>query len=298
MTLRREAFLARSRDRNGSPAVPADVPSAAAADGGPPELPASEVTPELLRAAILARGCLLVRGLVPPERTGALVAGIDRAFDGFDAQVGRRGDAAQTPWYQPFGDGSDLELGIARNFTREGEGVWAADSPPTLFEFLDVAEDVGLKRLVSGYLGERPAISVKKVTLRRTTPQVGTTWWHQDGAFLGDDIRSLNVWLALSPCGSDAPGLDLVPRRFDRVLETGTEGAAFSWTVAPDLVEGETDRVEVSRPIFNPGDALLFDHLFLHRTGTSPEMTKTRYAVESWFFTPSSCPEDQIPLVA
>ncbi len=64
------------------------------------------------------------------------------------------------------------------------------------------------------------------------------------GAFLGDDVRSLNVWLALSKCGRDAPGLDLVPRRFDRILETGSEGAAFSWTVAPDVVEREAGQAD------------------------------------------------------
>ena len=76
------------------------------------------------------------------------------------------------------------------------------------------------------------------MTLRRTQPEVGTTWWHQDGAFLGADIRALNVWLSLSHCGRDAPGLDIVPRRFDRIVETGTEGAPLSWTVSHRIWSG------------------------------------------------------------
>ena len=51
------------------------------------------------------------------------------------------------------------------------------------------------------------------------------------------------------------------------------------------------------RPIFEPGDALLFDERFLHRTAVEPEMTRERYAIESWFFAPSHYPGDQIPLV-
>ena len=51
------------------------------------------------------------------------------------------------------------------------------------------------------------------------------------------------------------------------------------------------------RPLFAPGDVLLFDHLFLHRTASEPTMTDTRYAIESWFFAPSAYPEKQVPIV-
>ena len=50
------------------------------------------------------------------------------------------------------------------------------------------------------------------------------------------------------------------------------------------------------RPIFEPGDVLLFDDLFLHRTGSDPAMPKPRFAIESWFFGPSTFPEDYAPL--
>ena len=50
-------------------------------------------------------------------------------------------------------------------------------------------------------------------------------------------------------------------------------------------------------PIFEPGDALLFDDFFLHQTGVSPGMTQQRYAIETWFFAPSTYPHDQIPIL-
>ena len=53
----------------------------------------------------------------------------------------------------------------------------------------------------------------------------------------------------------------------------------------------------VIRPHFAPGDALLFDELFLHRTATDDTMTRERYAIETWFFAPSVYPGDQIPFV-
>ena len=51
------------------------------------------------------------------------------------------------------------------------------------------------------------------------------------------------------------------------------------------------------RPVFEPGDALLFDNMLLHRTAADATMTQARYAIESWFFAPSRYPNDQLPLV-
>ena len=45
------------------------------------------------------------------------------------------------------------------------------------------------------YLGERPALSANKCTLRRVPVDTATNW-HQDGAFLGEEMRTLNLWLA------------------------------------------------------------------------------------------------------
>ncbi len=153
-----------------------------------------------------------------------------------------------------------------RTSVREGGGAWTADSPRTLFDLTEIFDEVGLTSVVTGYLGERPALSVSKGTLRRVPLDTLNAEWHQDGAFLGKPIRTLNVWLALSQAGVDSPGLDLLPRRLDGIVETGTEGAIFPWTVAPAMVEQAAQGTPICRPTFEPGDALLFDELFLHRT--------------------------------
>jgi len=49
-------------------------------------------------------------------------------------------------------------------------------------------------------------------------------------------------------------------------------------------------------PEFDPGDALLFDEMFLHQTGSDPSMPNPRYAIESWFFGPSAYPDDFVPI--
>ena len=293
--LRHDAFDASSR------AAPAAIPPPISADAstpGPlPELEAAALTPATLRAGLRHQGCVLVRGLITPDRADALAGGIDRALDAFDAAVAGASEDETQPWYVPFAPKpGQYRVGGRRNWVRASGGVWTADSPRMLFELLDMIEATGIGAIVTEYLGERPALSANKCTLRRV-PLTSNTDWHQDGAFLGTSVRTLNVWLSLSHCGRDVPGLDILPRRLDHLAETGTEGAFFDWSVAPPIVEQLSRDVPVLRPEFSPGDALLFDHMFLHRTAIGPEMTHERYAIETWFFAPSVYPDGQIPLL-
>jgi hypothetical protein len=59
--------------------------------------------------------------------------------------------------------------------------------------------------------------------------------------------------------------------------------------------ESAGDRA-IERPVFAPGDVVLFDDLFLHRTAVEPDMPNTRYAIESWFFGPSGFPGAYVPI--
>ena len=102
---------------------------------------------------------------------------------------------------------------------------------------MELVEDTGVAAADRGVL-RRAARPCRRTSARcAACPTDTNTNWHQDGAFLGRDVRSLNLWLALSPCGVDAPGLDIVPQRFDEILPTGTEGALFDWSVSPQVVE-------------------------------------------------------------
>jgi hypothetical protein len=256
----------------------------------------SDLSVATLRSELSHHGCVLVRGLIPPDRAEAMARGIDRALEAFDG-CEASGSQAASPWYVPFAPpGAGQFAWRRRGWVRASGGLWSADSPRMLFELMELVEDTGVAALIEAYFGERPALSANKCTLRRVPTDTNTNW-HQDGAFLGREVRSLNLWLALSRCGVDAPGLDIVPQRFDEILPTGTEGALFDWSVSPTVVEEAAGGADaVVSPEFEPGDALLFDHMFLHRTGVSPGMTRERWAIESWFFGPSSYPDGQIPL--
>jgi hypothetical protein len=269
---------------------PPPVPDALANVDSPPAVAPDELTLDALRAGIFGHGCLLVRRLVPEARVERLVEGIERAWGGFEAGAAGAPSSETTPWFEPFMPVSDFSLGVKRKLGWEAGAVMLADSPRVMFELIETFEEVGLGRLIAAHLGERPVLSMHKCTLRRVQPDLQGADWHQDGAFLGDGIRTVNVWLSLSHCGRDAPGLDIVPRRLDGVVETGTEGANFKWSVSPDVVERTCGQTSVLRPIFEPGDVLLFDELFLHRTAVGPGMTRERCASESWFFAPSTYP--------
>lgn len=113
---------------------------------------------------------------------------------------------------------------------------------------------------------------------------------------MGAGIRSLNVWMALSPCGAEASGLEVLPQRVERILPTGSHGAIFDWSVGPEMVRQVAGPTGTTAPLFEAGDALLFDHFFVHRTGIPEAISKDRYAIESWFFAPTAYPADQVPL--
>jgi hypothetical protein len=293
VTLRHEVFP--SLPRRSAGALPPEIVRDEAA-GPLDETHPSDLSRATLRQKIARHGCVLVRGLIPPERAEALARGIDRALEAFDA-CEASGSEAASPWYVPFAPPDAGRLAWRRRgWVRASGGLWSADCPRMLFELTETVEESGVAALIEAYFGERPALSANKCTLRRV-PTDSNTNWHQDGAFLGRDVQSLNLWLALSPCGVDAPGLDIVPQRFDEILPTGTEGALFDWSVSPQVVEDAAGGPDaIVSPEFEPGDALLFDHMFLHRTGIKPGMTRERWAIESWFFAPSSYPDGQIPL--
>lgn len=301
--LRHSAFS--ELDRSSRPSQwPVVAPSDALVDAGIPEVEARDLSAQVLSTSIWRHGCLRVRGLISSERVEMLVDGIDHAMRGADAFESGTPFEDTTPWFEPFRPDQSypramrMQVGNRRSWVREAGGVWTADSPRMLFEYFETLRETGLAEVVAEYLGERPALAVDKATLRRVGLDTGTDW-HQDGAFLGTatGIRTVNVWMALSRCGRDAPGLDVIPCRLDRIVETGTQGAEFTWSVGPGVVERLAVDVPVMRPEFEPGDALLFDDFFLHRTAIDNQMARERYAIETWFFAPSTYPEQYVPLV-
>ncbi|GAB4517887.1 MAG: hypothetical protein Tsb0010_02080 [Parvularculaceae bacterium] len=241
-----------------------------------------------MRAAIGRFGYAHVTNFLSREECASFRNVIDEAFEARD------GGAPENPSaYAPF-DAADKAFSGKRDRPMR---IWVADTPRLLFKYLEFVRVSGLADLVADFLGERPAISVNKTSARRVRPYATEAGWHQDGRFLGSTIRTLNVWLALSDCGEVAPGMEILPKRLDHIVETGTEGAPLDWTVANDKVLEAGSGVMPETPDVNAGDMFLFDHYFLHRTNSSAPPGSVRYAIECWYFAPSAYPEKgQFPL--
>jgi hypothetical protein len=251
-----------------------------------PSIDRADLTVDTLRSGIGNHGSLLVRGLLEEQQVDRLQGDIERSIDAYDAVQAGEVPPDLEGWFEP----SERCPEADRTWKRRAGAVLAVDSPPALFDLVEILDKAGITRLANEHFGEPPTLLGLKTTLRRVAHQAFRPGdWHQDGAFMGTDIRSLNVWVALTHCGDDAPGLDVVGRRLDHLAQTGTDGALAKWSVGAAVAERESHGMVV-RPIFEPGDALLFDHLMLHRTCIEPEMVNDRYAAEVWLFSPSTYP--------
>jgi hypothetical protein len=257
-----------------------------------PEIEPKDLNPNVLRAAILRSGCVLVRGMIDRRPAQGFAKQIDRAFK----ERGRYDDekSFNDRLYLPFEPDPRRGMRLPRDWIKSGGGVLAVDSPRLSFELGEMLRNVGLPELVGGYLSDAPLTTGDKTTLRKAEPAVSGAW-HQDGKFMGE-VKALNLWLSLSHCGVDAPGLDLVPRRLEQHVATQTDEAMMPNQVSQRVAEEAAGERPILRPSFEPGDALLFDDLFLHKTASDPGMRRPRYAVESWFFVASGFPGDYVPL--
>ena len=283
---------------------------------GIPELSREKFNVENLRSAVINNGSLIVRDLISPTEAQAFVHDIDNAFQSFDVATEGEFPKNCAPWFVPFISSDNLgetEFSVhgnkdgfhGRSFVREGGGILAAESPRVFERFVALLRDKSVISIIEEYLGERPALSVKKTTFRRVSHLLGhdhqkiltDNGWHQDGAFLGNGIRTVNLWIALTDCGVDAPTMDMVPKRLHEIVPTGTHGALLNWLVAREIVDQYSQDSPPVRLQFKAGDAILFDEMNLHRTAIAPGMSKDRYAIEAWFFAPSCYPMDQLPLI-
>ena len=301
--LRSEAFMATSWSGE-RPRWPDSVPDIFAGVTVP-EVDRGDLTVEHLRSAMQHHGVLLVRDLIDEARVQVLIDDVERALAAYDAHTQGVARDDVDGWYEPFERGGVTPK--QKQAMRRRGSVLTVESPPTMFDLLETFETVGVSRLVREYFGEQPMLLARKGTLRRISHEGSSGGWHQDGAFMGVDIRSLNIWLALSHCGDDAPGLDIVARRLTELVQTG-DGAFAAWATDPDAAEDVAVGALV-RPIFDAGDALIFDHLNLHRTAIDPGMPHDRYTIETWLFSPSTydamtrsvengySPREQIPIL-
>ena len=127
-------------------------------------------------------------------------------------------------------------------------------------------------------LGPAPQLVVSQCWVRRALPPHG---WHQDGALHHDflappapappePLPMWTAWIALTPCGTDAPSLAWVPAPQPALLPVAA--------LTDAAVRARHPRIE--HAVLAPGDALLFDGHLLHATHHTPQMHAARTSIE------------------
>jgi Phytanoyl-CoA dioxygenase (PhyH) len=294
--LRQEATRALEPGPGRSPWPPSYDDPFPHVSGKLPEIDVADLTPDVLGGAVAHHGALVVRRLFDGGQVSRSVEAIHTAQTWRDTDK-RGADKAGDAWYRPF-PCTERRDRVLRGMVAKGGGLWLADSPASAAQVLDDLASTCVIDVITSHLAERPFFSLQKSTLRRTAPIENLVAWHQDGSFLDAGVRAVNVWVALSRCGGDhpSPGLEVIPRRIGEILPV--EAVVYPNAISFDLVEEIASETPTVRPEFGPGDALLFDELFLHRTHLSAFMTEDRYALECWFFAPSHHSTGYIPFLA
>ena len=119
--------------------------------------------------------------------------------------------------------------------------------------------------------------------------------WHQDGALRYefsprgratiDDapLKMVTCWIALEPCGVDAPGLEFVTDRIGRMLSPSQ--------LADVAIDQQWPTSRRARPALEVGDALVFGGDVLHRTHVSAAMSRSRTSIELRCFRADAIPD-------
>lgn len=157
---------------------------------------------------------------------------------------------------------------------------------PDARSVLEALRGSALAEQVEQVLGRQSLCNLDQSFVRHGQPPHG---WHQDGALRFDFIARGNrplhdddvlvmrtCWIALTPCGDDAPGLEWVDAPQPRLLRPAE--------LQPEAVAGRHDAALLRRPALQSGDALVFDGWLLHRTHWRPAMTQPRTSLELRFF--------------
>lgn len=258
--------------------------------GRPPEVRLDELDADLLRRVLRFHGCVLVRGLFGPTSVARLIEDVDRMADAFETWLASPERPTTPSWFEPLdAPGAALPLEY-RSWCGALGTYYAADGPRAFLDLVDAFHEVGLPELLTEYMREPVLLALEKTSLRRVPASVPSAW-HQDGYKFGVDNGLVNVWVALSPCGRDAPTVGVVPRRATEILPLH-DGSTVAWEIDPGALAAFAGDLPLLELEMQPGDGVIFDEMLVHGTIARPQMPNLRYGADAWFFPVSGFPVD------
>ena len=234
---------------------------------GIPEIQGPTLSGELLASALLNYGALLVRGFFKPGQVQHLLA------------YSEENSPESPPGHIPLGCSAQVLQGL-----------------------LEAYRECGLLRTVGEYLGDEAVLFAERAKLRHQRgdrDRYAAIPWHQDVNFFGNQCYAINCWAAITPCGEDNPGLAVIPRRTEQRHGWDSEELApldYGKRLSEGDIEALSRDFPVVTPVFEPGDAILFDEMTIHTTRPKPWKRPDQIVAISWFFRAAHFPRWGTPL--
>jgi len=252
-----------------------------------PIIEAAELTPERFAGLIREHSCLLARNLFGPAEVLRLRDAAARTYGVYDRGMAAIRAGGEPPGETNFitADGFGKSRAELADFRRFGSLVLGY-CPFAVGVVSTVLSQSPIKACVEAYFGQPIGLSLNSssVRLSEVSNDVRRVF-HQDGSFLGGmDTETINCWVALDDCGVESPGLEVFPQRINELLPVGGQGAATSWEIAESVAYARMGADKAWFPTFRAGDAFVFDHLHVHRTHLTAQMSRDRFAAECWMF--------------
>ena len=250
------------------------------------------VTPAELGALLNHAGFVVLRGAFASEMMEEFAVVAEQGFSKIEAIRAGHGPEAVTQSLPP----GQKYLPAASSVSFD-----AIFEEPRRRRILGALAAGPLRGLIEHGLGETCACDLDQAWVRRQyapghyPPGHAPHGWHQDGA-LGFDFAAggatepgpeallhlVTCWVPLTPCGSEAPGLEFLARRWERLRPVAG--------LREEQLRVEFPPEEFHRPVLQPGDGLVFLGDTLHRTHVTPEMRRDRTSLEFRFVAANRIP--------
>lgn len=222
--------------------------------------------PAVVEAAktTLSQGFCVMRGMINPDF-------IDRMRQAFFTDAGAEALAASI----------GVETFLSARLTQVCAGLGVPFS-------VEAALAIPLWETLIEIFGQEPELDPDQTVLRLvgTDREASHLPYHQDMRAFGK--IGLNVWAPMTPAGGEHPGLELIPKRFAKLLPTmATPGDYDYLNIDLDEAAPELDVSQAVRPELSPGDCILFLGDVAHRSYIPPASNQPgaqRLSVEMRFF--------------
>jgi hypothetical protein len=251
-----------------------------------PVIDAKDLSSAQFKTLMQHYGCVLVRGLISvPDvlQMRAITAQTYEIYDRDYHETKFGGAPSDGLFIQPEAFLKDRSL--LRTF-RDYGGLLLSSCPLAATSVVAMLSRSPVRTYIEDYFGAPIGLSANSSSVRLSErSSTVRRVFHQDGNFLGGkDTETINCWIALDPCGVDAPSMEVFPQRVDHLMPVGEAGATTPWEIQEEVVYRQLGKDNAWVPEFRAGDAFLFDHTHVHRTHVTPMMKKDRYALECWMF--------------